>query len=107
MKRKQQILYGLLALVIMFIIWKFMFNNTDNFSVSASWNSWLCPAEREQPCEHINNWFCCNFKERCQWNPAAKTLGVWMRDDGRTFAGGAGGYCSPNYDYEQPDTPHG
>jgi hypothetical protein len=36
MKRKQQqILYGLLALVIIFIIYKYMFKKTDNFSIGA------------------------------------------------------------------------
>jgi hypothetical protein len=33
MKREQKILYGLLALVIFFIIWKFFFNKNENFTL--------------------------------------------------------------------------
>ena len=35
MKREQKILYGLLALVIFFIIWKFIFKKNENFALGS------------------------------------------------------------------------
>ena len=64
MKRKQQqILYGLLALVIIFIIYKCMFQKTDNFSIgSPSCFGGLCSS---RPCNHSRS--NCYKYDECEW----------------------------------------
>ena len=98
-KQQQQILYGLLALVIIFIIYKYMFKKTDNFSIGGQfgWKRILGCAGRAEPDPNdtVRRSECigiagptarrrCRAAKACRWNEPLHGGGVGLD----------GGYCS-------------
>ena len=84
MKRKQQILYGLLALVIIFIIYKYMFKKTDNFSIGSPWCS-------SRPCNY--NKVRCGRHSECFWAPKYNVSGSIITIERNAAGQPTGGRC--------------